>query len=207
MMTNFMNEYILSFLYGLLTAVILAFFQDIIVRIIIYLHNLNKYSINGFWISKYKSAFDEELYVNDIVWIKLAKDKLLITYQQYTNKTNNCKKFYGEGYLSNNGRIAVAYYYSDKTTYQNGVMLLSHIDLKTTKKGYSGKFYEFDSRKVKSKGKTILGSELKVYDIDYILIPIKLTIFQKIKFVFNKPIYKSNCQILKEFETLYNDVL
>lgn len=202
-----MNEYVLSFLYGLLTAVILAFVQDIIVRIVIYIRNLNKYSINGFWISKYKSAFDEELYVNDIVWMKLTKNKLLITYQQYTNKTNKCKKFYGEGYFDNNGRIAISYYYSDKKTYQTGVMLLTNIDLKATKKGYSGKFYEFDSRKVKSKGKTIFGSELKVYDIDYILIPIKLTVFQKIKFVFNKSIFKPNDQISEEFDYLYNDIL
>lgn len=201
-----MNEYVLSFLYGLLTAVILAFIQDIIVRIYIYIHNLNKYSINGFWISNYKSVFDLELRANDIVWIRLTKNKLLITYQQYTNKSNSCKKFSGEG-LIYNGRIAISYYYSHDKIYQNGVMLLTHIDLKATKKGYSGAFYEFDSRNLKGKGKKIFGSELKIYTEDYILIPIKLTIFQKIKFIFNKPIFKPSSQISEEFDNLYNDIL
>lgn len=201
-----MNKQLLSFIYGLLTVIILTIIQEIIVRFVLFIRNINQCSVNGFWISKYNSSFDPEIHANDVVWIRLVKNKLVITYQQYTNKTNKCKKFKGEGYLGGQGRIAISYYYSDNNTYQNGVMLLTHIDLKATKKGYSGKFYEFDSRKIKNKGKTVLGSELKIYDVDYILIPLELTLFQKVKFIFNQSIFKPNNQISIIFENLYNDV-
>ncbi|KPU45179.1 hypothetical protein OXPF_13060 [Oxobacter pfennigii] len=193
-----MNSNIISFLNGLLSAIILAILQHFVVSTFLYFRNKNDYSINGYWISKYNSAFDKEIAANDLVLIRVIKNKIVVKYQQYYNTIDVCNTFRGEGYIGN-GRISVAYVYSDRNTYQNGVMLLTQIDLAATKKGFSGKFYELDSRIVKSNGQKIYGSELRIYGIDYVLVPIKLSIRQKIYFLLNKKVYDSHEAILNEF--------
>lgn len=193
-----------DFIYGILAAVVIAVFEKLLTAIVSSIANRNHYSINGFWVTKYISAFDPDIKANDLVRIYFYKNKFFITYQQYHNKTVNCKIFKGEGYIGNTGRIAIIYNISTNTIYQNGVMILAPIDIKSTKKGYAGKFYELDSRDITQKGNEIQGSGLKIYDIDYLMIRFKLTFKQKCKFFLNMPVFTPT-ELEKEFERCYNE--
>jgi hypothetical protein len=187
-----MSENLKSFLYGLLVALMIAITQKVITNLVLWLRDKNKYDINGFYISKYNSAFDSEISANDLVYVRCLKNKLVITYQQYHSKMSGCKIFKGEGYIATTSRIAISYQYSDKKNFQNGVMLLSPIDLTATEKAFSGKFYEYDTRKVKSNGQKVYGSDLRIYGVDYILIPIYLKLIQRLKFYINRNVYHSH---------------
>lgn len=199
-------ENLYSFLYGLLVAVIISILEKAISALASAYFNKNSYSINGFWISNYNSAFDPTIRANDIVWIYYYRKKIYIVYHQYYNKIYRHYVFKGQGYIANNGRLAIAYNFNNSKSYQNGVMLLTPIDIKSTKKGYSGKFYEFDARNGTKRGEKIKGSELKIYDIDYIMIPYSMSLIQKIKFFLNKDNFTPD-RINKEFEINYYEQL
>lgn len=207
-----------DFFNGIIVALILAAIYKGIEKVITYFRDRNYYSINGFWVSKYNSAFDPEIEARDIVYIRSVANRRLITYHQYHNKLDGINIFKGTGYLSSNGSLAFSYQYSSHQASQVGVMLLSQIDIKSTKKAYSGKFYELDSRSTKKKNKVKklkgkikkskgkkLKSPLHIYSVDYTMVKCKITLKQKIKFIFGKPVFKSFSEVERVFGESFDE--
>ncbi len=198
-----MQESLISFAYGLLTALILSIVQKIFICLLSHIRDKNNYSINGFYLSKYKSAFDSKIVAHDLIYISCFKNKISIKFQQYYNKSNRVRIFNGCGYLGNNSRMAIAYQFNNRTTIQNGTMLLTQIDLKATKKAYSGKFYEFDTRTNKKNGQNIIGSNLNIFTVDYLVIPANISLKKRFKYLLNVKSFKSYNEIHNLFEELY----
>lgn len=201
----------MDFFYNILKEVYSLIGVAVVVKVVefiyLYLVNRKKYSINGFWISEYSSAFDSEVKANDIVEIHSMGDRLIITYQQYYNKLEGINVFQGEGYSNSKGCLAFSYFFNGQDSSQVGVMILSEIDLKNTQKALKGKFFEYDTRNGIKKPLDDTMSVLKLYDIDYFLVRCKLTILQKIKFYFKKSVYSSYDEIENKYKELTKGVL
>ena len=191
----------------MLSLIGIAIVVKIVETIYLYFVNRKKYSINGFWISKYSSAFDSEVKANDIVEIHSMGDRLIITYQQHYNKLDGINVFQGEGYSNSKGCLAFSYFFDNGDANQVGVMILSEVDLKNTQKALKGKFFEYDTREGIKVPLNDTMSGLKLYDVDYFLVRCKLTFFQKIKFYLKKPVYNSYDEIENKYEELTKDVL
>lgn len=193
---NFLKEILLGFIELIGVAIILKFVE----LLFLFLVNRKKYTINGFWISCYNSAFDSDIKANDIVEIHSMGNRLIITYQQYYNKSIECNVFRGEGYVSSNGCVSFSYFFDSSDARHVGTMILSQIDLKSTHKALKGKFFEYDTRKGIKEPLGDKTNALNLYDEDYFMIKCNLTLKQKIKFYLNKPVYQSHKAVKNKYE-------
>jgi len=179
---------------GLLSAVILAICGNVFTWLYFRFRNRASYSIFGFWISEYNSAFNKEVSATDLLYIKPYRNKIIAKYQQYDSKLDEKSTIWrGEGYVGDrSNRVAIAYFFDNESAYQTGIMLLTQIDLKSTQKGLSGKSYELDSRSGDGvRGQSIYGSKLNIYYLDYVAYRPKLSFKQKFLFHLNMKALRS----------------
>ena len=197
-------DFVINIFKGILELVSVGLVLKTIEYIFLLIINRRKYSINGFWISQYESAFGKEICANDIVEIHSLGNRLIITFQQYYNKSDGINIFQGEGYISSNGCISVSYFSDNDASRHVGCMILAQIDLKSTKKALKGRFFEFDTRDGIKSPMVDEKNALKLYDIDYVLIKYNLNLKEKIKFYLKKPVYKNHNEIKNKFEGIVN---
>lgn len=159
------------------------------------------FSFSGYWIGKYEAVFTENNSAVDILHMKMQKGKIIVKFQQYCNMTSSHRTWHGEGYIAGNGsRMAIAYFFANRVSYQNGVMLLTQTDVGATKKALSGIFYEIHDRVNSGKDRdgshersiSIYGTSLKSCSAGYAACRLKLSTREKLLFRLNKPVFKSH---------------
>ncbi|MCL2379389.1 MAG: hypothetical protein FWC81_01170 [Coriobacteriia bacterium] len=188
----------LNFLYGLSSAIILSILYKGVRKIYFGFRNRSLFSASGYWIGEYTSSIDETFTAVDILYLRQRGNKVLVKFQQYRQEpildyTHHV--WYGEGYISDRGRMAISYFTTIEEGYQNGVFLLTQTDFGSIRKAMSGVFYEFhDNRKIEDftrVAQEVPKSQILAFPTKYRAYRLRLSVREKVLFRLNKAVYAS----------------
>ncbi len=161
---------------GIAGAVILKLLELTYVRVSDFLFFAFKnFSVAGVWGGEFESYILDQINV-EILYVAQHKNEIKFKLQQYNNKNNQLKRFYGTGVMRGTS-ISAIYYSEDKESIQHGVLALTTIPNRATgKTELVGRYAELE---MGSRQNRIIASEEK-----YILTRSRLGIIQGLRIRF-----------------------
>lgn len=198
----------MDFVVGLLSTIIITAIVKLSSKVFELIRARKFYAITGFWLGSYQSFYKSDLKAIDVVWIRIKKKTLIVSFQQYQSDMELVHTWYGSGFYDLvQGNVAVTYYYSSYNGYQNGVMLLTQVHRTSTQIELSGKFFEFSGRDSNIlNGMSVVNSHMKIYSSNYYAYRLNLSLYKKILYILNKKLFLNYNEIKNALEKLSKQI-